>query len=195
MPLFEGCCSNPPIDRKKSTAYIPSTYQLDDKYEIKKQQQQQQEENNCQPISPSTSEHMLPKSLHKKKSSCCSHGNEKNCTVRFNEGLLTGSTEMLNATKFYQNCANEDTESHWMEIYNEQKIIEQISSGNYEENEVIAPKLSIQSTVEIGTPRMDNNNAFLERTHSAESKIDGNFNGYLQRCHEMENIDKVAYKG
>nr|CRZ25423.1 Bm629 [Brugia malayi] len=104
----------------------------------------------------------LPKSLHKKKSSCCSHGNEKNCTVRFNEGLLTGSTEMLNATKFYQNCANEDTESHWMEIYNEQKIIEQISS---------------------------------ERTHSAESKIDGNFNGYLQRCHEMENIDKVAYKG
>ncbi|EJW73017.1 hypothetical protein WUBG_16073, partial [Wuchereria bancrofti] len=102
----------------------------------------------------------LPTSLHK-KSSCCSHGNGKNSTVRFNEGLSTGSTEMLNATKFYQNCVNEDTESHWMEVYNEQKIIEHLSSGNDEENELIAPKLSTQSTTEMGTPKMDTNNTFL----------------------------------
>ncbi|EJW72556.1 hypothetical protein WUBG_16538 [Wuchereria bancrofti] len=68
MPLFEGCCSNSLIDRKKSTAYIPSSHQLGEKQqqqqqqqqqEQQQQQQQQQEENNCQPISPSTSVPMV----------------------------------------------------------------------------------------------------------------------------------------
>lgn len=37
---------------------------------------------------------------------------------------------MLNATKFYQNCADEDLESRWMEVYEEQKTTYQTSSGS-----------------------------------------------------------------
>lgn len=36
---------------------------------------------------------------------------------------------MLYATKFYQNCVDEDTESRWMEAYEEQKNFEQTSHG------------------------------------------------------------------
>ncbi|EFO19761.1 hypothetical protein LOAG_08733 [Loa loa] len=102
---------------------------------------------------------------------------------------------MLHATKFYQNCVDEDTESHWMEVYEEQRTTGQTSSENDEENELIAAKLSTQSTIEMIKPKIDISNAFLEKTHSAEPKMCGNFKAYLQRCHEMDNIDKVAYQG
>ncbi|VBB27746.1 unnamed protein product [Acanthocheilonema viteae] len=187
MPLFEGCCSNLAIDRKKSTAYAPSTYELETKQQQQQQPQQQE---------PSTSKHA--RSLKQRKSGCCScremNGSGKNPIVRFNEGLPTGSTEMLHATNFYQNCVDEDTESRWMEVYEEQRSVGQTSSENDGENEVITSKLSTRSTIEIGQPKPDNSSTFLEKTHSAEPK-GGNFESHLQRCHEMENIDKVAQQG
>lgn len=36
---------------------------------------------------------------------------------------------MLNATKFYRNCVDEDTESCWIEVYEEQKTIGQTITG------------------------------------------------------------------
>uniref|UniRef100_A0A2K6VDQ4 Uncharacterized protein n=1 Tax=Onchocerca volvulus TaxID=6282 RepID=A0A2K6VDQ4_ONCVO len=103
---------------------------------------------------------------------------------------------MLNATKFYQNCVDKDTESRWMEVYEEQKSGQTTSSGltgNGQEDEMNVPKLSTRSTIEMGNPKMKNTNVFLEKTHSAETKVDRNFKACLQRCHEMENIDQVAH--
>uniref|UniRef100_A0A915PV98 Uncharacterized protein n=1 Tax=Setaria digitata TaxID=48799 RepID=A0A915PV98_9BILA len=105
---------------------------------------------------------------------------------------------MLHATNFYQNCVDEDTESRWMEVFEEQKAIGQASSdsiltaGNDQETEVIISK-SV-TTIEMGNPKINTDSTFLEKTHSAETKIDGKFRTSLQRCHEMENIDKVAYQ-
>ncbi|VDK79048.1 unnamed protein product [Litomosoides sigmodontis] len=135
----------------------------------------------------------------KQRSSCCScreaNGSEQEAsTVRFNEGLSTGSTEMLYATKFYQNCVDEDMESRWMKVYEEQKNVEQTSHGNGEDKQVITGKLSTQSAIEMDRSKFGKSSAFLEKTHSVEAK-GGNFRSHLQRCHEMENIDKVTQHG
>uniref|UniRef100_A0A0R3RHA5 BAALC binder of MAP3K1 and KLF4 b n=1 Tax=Elaeophora elaphi TaxID=1147741 RepID=A0A0R3RHA5_9BILA len=157
--------------------------------------------------------HIHLSSLKQQSSSCCSHremnGSGKNSTVRFNDGLSTGSTEMLHATKFYQNCVDEDTESRWMEVYEEQK-----TAWNGQENELITSKLSTRSVIETGKPKLNNSGTFLvqisdiiskkniirpiidlsEKTHSAEPR-GGNLSARLHRCDEMENIDKVALQG
>ncbi|KAM3718259.1 Translation initiation factor [Dirofilaria immitis] len=197
MPLCEGCCSNLPVERKKSGAYAPTIHQLGKKQQQQQQQQQKQQQMvNSRPMSASTSEQMSSSICE--NSSCCLHretsGNGNNPSVRFNEGLPTGSTEMLHATNFYQNCVDEDTESRWMEVYEEQRSTGQTSSGTDQENELNA-KLSTRSTSEMGNPKIDSSDEFLEKAHSAEPKLSANFKAYLQRCHEMENIDKVAYQG
>ncbi|MCP9263883.1 hypothetical protein DINM_007247 [Dirofilaria immitis] len=184
MPLCEGCCSNLPVERKKSGAYAPTIHQLGKKQQQQQQQQQKQQQMvNSRPMSASTSEQMSSSICE--NSSCCLHretsGNGSNPSVRFNEGLPTGSTEMLHATNFYQNCVDEDTE-------------ESLDGRTDQENELNA-KLSTRSTSEMGNPKIDSSDEFLEKAHSAEPKLSANFKAYLQRCHEMENIDKVAYQG
>lgn len=125
--------------------------------------------------------------------------------VRFNEGLLTGSTEMLHATNFYQNCVDHETESHWMEVYEEHKAGGQSSSStnpteNGQENMSVSPKDSLlmarSTEVQHNYPLTTlSTSATLEKTHSADPRTVRKFETRLQRCNVMENIDKVADLG
>ncbi|VDM96088.1 unnamed protein product [Thelazia callipaeda] len=107
--------------------------------------------------------------------------------VRFNEGLLTGSTELLEATKFYQNCFDEDTESRWMEFYEETKANNQATfkSVTAENNQINELNVSNERD------NTDLSTTYLEKTHSAEPKIGQLFKSHLKRCNEMNNLDKT----